>query len=128
MSIRADSINIELNNRTILKDVSLNINQGEIISVIGPNGAGKSTLLKSLAGDIKPSEGDIYYDQKNIMAIDIQERAFTRSVMSQLQQVAFDFSVKEIIERAGLIEEKAHMQMNLKMLLWKLLQNVVSLI
>ena len=34
MSIRADSINIELNNRTILKDVSLNINQGEIISVI----------------------------------------------------------------------------------------------
>ena len=98
MSIRADSINIELNNRTILKDVSLNINQGEIISVIGPNGAGKSTLLKSLAGDIKPSEGDIYYDQKNIMAIDIQERAFTRSVMSQLQQVAFDFSVKEIIE------------------------------
>tara|TARA_B100001115_G_scaffold62197_1_gene46134 strand:+ start:39 stop:812 length:774 start_codon:yes stop_codon:yes gene_type:complete len=98
MSIRADSINIELNNRTILKDVSLNINQGEIISVIGPNGAGKSTLLKSLAGDIKPSEGNIYYDQKNIMAIDIQERAFTRSVMSQLQQVAFDFSVKEIIE------------------------------
>ena len=98
MSIRADSINIELNNRTILKDVSLNINQGEIISVIGPNGAGKSTLLKSLAGDIKPSEGNIYYDQKNIMAIDIQERAFTRSVMSQLQQVAFDFSVKDIIE------------------------------
>ena len=98
MSIQANSIDINLNNRSILKDVSLSIEQGEILSVIGPNGAGKSTLLKSLAGDIKPSSGQISYDAKNIDDINIQERAFTRSVMSQLQAIAFDFSVKEIIE------------------------------
>ncbi len=98
MSIQANSIDINLNNRSILKDVSLSVEQGEILSVIGPNGAGKSTLLKSLAGDIKPSEGEISYDRKNIDEINIQERAFTRSVMSQLQAIAFDFSVKEIIE------------------------------
>ena len=83
MSIQANSIDINLNNRSILKDVSLSIERGEILSVIGPNGAGKSTLLKSLAGDIKPSEGEISYDRKNIDEINIQERAFTRSVMSQ---------------------------------------------
>ena len=98
MSIQANSIDINLNNRSILKDVSLSIEQGEILSVIGPNGAGKSTLLKSLAGDIKPTSGQISYDTKNIDDINIQERAFTRSVMSQLQAIAFDFSVKEIIE------------------------------
>ena len=98
MSIEASSINIDLNGRPILKDVSIKIRQGEVLSVIGPNGAGKSTLLKSLAGDIRPTNGEIYYDKRNINEVNIQERAFTRSVMSQLQAIAFDFSVKEIIE------------------------------
>ena len=98
MSIEANSINIDLNGRPILKDVSIKIRQGEVLSVIGPNGAGKSTLLKSLAGDIRPTNGEIYYDKRNINEVNIQERAFTRSVMSQLQAIAFDFSVKEIIE------------------------------
>ena len=98
MSIEANSINIDLNGRPILKDVSIKIRQGEVLSVIGPNGAGKSTLLKSLAGDIRPTNGEIYYDKRNINKVNIQERAFTRSVMSQLQTIAFDFSVKEIIE------------------------------
>ncbi len=98
MSIKADSINIDLGDRSILNDVSIKIHQGEILSVIGPNGAGKSTLLKSLAGDIKPTSGAIHYDNKDISDVNIQERAFTRSVMSQLQAIAFDFSVKEIIE------------------------------
>ena len=125
MSIQANSIDINLNNRSILKDVSLSIERGEILSVIGPNGAGKSTLLKSLAGDIKPSEGEISYDRKNIDEINIQERAFTRSVMSQLQAIAFDFSVKEIIEMGWVVEEKVLMPRNLKMLLWRLLLNVM---
>tara|TARA_B100000886_G_scaffold23326_1_gene14806 strand:+ start:768 stop:1541 length:774 start_codon:yes stop_codon:yes gene_type:complete len=98
MSVRCESIDIKLNKRKILKNISIEVNEKEILSVIGPNGAGKSTLLKSLAGDINPISGNIFYDEKNINHIDIQERAFTRSVMSQLQPIAFDFSVKEIVE------------------------------
>tara|TARA_B100001057_G_scaffold411320_1_gene426902 strand:+ start:4705 stop:5505 length:801 start_codon:yes stop_codon:yes gene_type:complete len=98
MSISSSSLDIELNNKKILNDISIEINEGEVLTVIGPNGAGKSTLLKALAGDVKPKNGNILYDEKNILEISIQERAFTRSVMSQLQPVAFDFSVKEIIE------------------------------
>ena len=96
MSVRCESIDINLNKREILKNISIEVNEKEILSIIGPNGAGKSTLLKSLAGDINPINGNIFYDEKNINQIDIQERAFTRSVMSQLQPIAFDFSVKEI--------------------------------
>ena len=98
MSVRCESIDIKLNKREILKNISIEVNEKEILSIIGPNGAGKSTLLKSLAGDINPINGNIFYDERNINQIDIQERAFTRSVMSQLQPIAFDFSVKEIVE------------------------------
>ena len=98
MSIRCESIDINLNKREILKNISVEVNEKEILSIIGPNGAGKSPLLKSLAGDINPIKGNIFYDEKNINNINIQERAFTRSVMSQLQPIAFDFSVKEIVE------------------------------
>ena len=98
MSVRCESIDINLNKREILKNISIEVKEKEILSIIGPNGAGKSTLLKSLAGDINPTNGNIFYDEININQIDIQERAFTRSVMSQLQPIAFDFSVKEIVE------------------------------
>ena len=98
MSVRCESIDINLNKREILKNISIEVKENEILSIIGPNGAGKSTLLKSLAGDINPTNGNIFYDEININQIDIQERAFTRSVMSQLQPIAFDFSVKEIVE------------------------------
>ena len=98
MSVRCESIDINLNKREILKNISIEVKEKEILSIIGPNGAGKSTLLKSLAGDINPTNGNIFYDGININQIDIQERAFTRSVMSQLQPIAFDFSVKEIVE------------------------------
>ena len=64
MSVRCESIDINLNKREILKNISIEVNEKEILSIIGPNGAGKSTLLKSLAGDINPINGNIFYDER----------------------------------------------------------------
>tara|TARA_B100000676_G_scaffold9456_1_gene8685 strand:- start:112 stop:885 length:774 start_codon:yes stop_codon:yes gene_type:complete len=102
MSLNLESVSLKLDNRQILKDVSLEINEGEIVSVIGPNGAGKSTLLNVLTGDINPDSGEIFYDNKQLKQISIQERAFTRSVMSQMQTLVFNFSVKDVIEMGWL--------------------------
>ena len=102
MSLDLESVSLKLDNRQILKDVSLEINEGEIVSVIGPNGAGKSTLLNVLTGDINPDSGEISYDNKQLNQISIQERAFTRSVMSQMQTLVFNFSVKDVIEMGWL--------------------------
>src|SRR3989344_1421929 len=52
--------------REVLRDVSLGVNEGEIIALIGPNGAGKSTVLKSIAGLTTKTEGKIFWKGQNI--------------------------------------------------------------
>src|SRR5690606_9225852 len=54
------------NGPDILTDVSLEVEQGKTYCIIGPNGAGKSTLLKTVAGLLKPREGDIVFDGTSI--------------------------------------------------------------
>ena len=51
------------------KDISFQVNQGEILGVIGPNGAGKSTLFDLLTGYTKPDSGKIIYKDKNIFSL-----------------------------------------------------------
>lgn len=52
-----------------LRDVSLTVNDGEIVSVIGPNGAGKSTLLWTVAGAVAPEAGDIRYGDADLVSL-----------------------------------------------------------
>ena len=115
MSINLKSVSLKLDDRQILKDVSLEINEGEIVSVIGPNGAGKSTLLNVLTGDISPDSGDTIYDNKQLNKISIQERAFTRSVMSQMQTLVFNFNVKDVIEMGWLQRGNSDFSSNFSM-------------
>ncbi len=53
----------------VLKNVSLHVEKGEIVTIIGPNGAGKSTLLGTIAGIYKPKEGRIYLGTKQINSL-----------------------------------------------------------
>ena len=54
----------------VLRDISLEINRGEIVALIGDNGAGKSTLIKLITGVHTPSAGEIYFKGKSIGARD----------------------------------------------------------
>ncbi|MDK3074392.1 metal ABC transporter ATP-binding protein [Sedimentitalea sp. JM2-8] len=51
------NLRIDVNNRTVLRDVNIDIAPGEIVTVVGPNGSGKSTLLRALIGAIRPADG-----------------------------------------------------------------------
>jgi branched-chain amino acid transport system ATP-binding protein len=59
-------MNVYYGNIQALKGVSLEINQGEIVTLIGANGAGKSTILKTISGLLKPKQGDIVFEGESI--------------------------------------------------------------
>ena len=57
--ISANNISVIKNQKSILRDIDIEINKNDFITIIGPNGAGKSMLLKCLMGFYKPDKGDI---------------------------------------------------------------------
>jgi branched-chain amino acid transport system ATP-binding protein len=61
--LTVDSIDVSYRDVQILRDVSLDVKKGEIVTVIGPNGAGKSTLLSSIVGFQHPSKGRILFKE-----------------------------------------------------------------
>lgn len=66
------NINFAYDNTMVLKDISMEIAQGDFVAVVGPNGAGKSTMLKIMAGLIKPMSGQVCIGGKDISAARVQ--------------------------------------------------------
>lgn len=75
--------------RTVVKDVSLYLRQGEIVGLLGPNGAGKTTTFYMMTGMIKPNAGKIMIDDQEITRIPMYRRA--RRGLSYLPQEASIF-------------------------------------
>jgi lipopolysaccharide export system ATP-binding protein len=61
--------------RTVVRDVSLSVKQGEVVGLLGPNGAGKTTSFYMIVGLIKPSTGDVFFDEINITPQPMYKRA-----------------------------------------------------
>jgi len=61
--------------RTVVNDVSLEVNQGEIVGLLGPNGAGKTTSFYQVVGLIKPDQGDVFLNDLNITKLPMYKRA-----------------------------------------------------
>mgnify|MGYP001259726471 FL=1 len=65
--LKAKSVSKFFGTITALNNVDLELNEGEVLGVVGDNGAGKSTLMKVLSGLYKPSEGSLFFDNKNVI-------------------------------------------------------------
>ena len=90
-------VRVVMNGRTLLNGVDLEIRSGQITVLVGPNGAGKSTLLKALSGEHKLAGGRVSLDGKAIADLSARELACRRAVLPQSVEVAFSFTVAEVI-------------------------------
>lgn len=75
MQLRAENLIKKYKSRTVVKGISVTVNQGEIVGLLGPNGAGKTTSFYMITGLIKPNEGHIYLDDKEITELPMYKRA-----------------------------------------------------
>lgn len=85
-----------------IQNISMYVNEGEIVSLIGANGAGKSTLLKTICGFIKPLKGKIYYKGKNLLKLTtdlIVKSGIT--MVPEGRRIFPNLSVKENLEIGG---------------------------
>jgi lipopolysaccharide export system ATP-binding protein len=94
-------------NRTVVKGVSVEVNQGEIVGLLGPNGAGKTTTFYMIVGLIKPNEGKIFLDDVEITKEPIYKRArkgigYLSQEESIFQKLSVQDNIKAILEMTKL--------------------------
>ncbi|MBS3993835.1 MAG: LPS export ABC transporter ATP-binding protein [Bacteroidetes bacterium] len=75
MILRADNIQKKYGSRLVVKGISLQVEQGEIVGLLGPNGAGKTTSFYMIVGMIQPNDGHIYLDDEEITTDPMYKRA-----------------------------------------------------
>jgi len=75
MKLRAENIVKKYRSRTVVKGVSFEVNQGEIVGLLGPNGAGKTTSFYMVVGLIKPNAGKVFIDNQEITTDPMYRRA-----------------------------------------------------
>ncbi len=90
----------------IIKEINIEVNEGEIVVIVGPNGAGKSTAMKALLGMLKLSSGSVEYSNKEITTMLPQNRInLGLAFVPQTQNVFTGMTVEENLEMGGFLRE-----------------------
>jgi iron complex transport system ATP-binding protein len=95
--LEAHNLSYSIGDKTLVNQVTLSLQAGEILAIVGPNGAGKTTLLKLLSGDLKPNTGDVLLGGMPLEHVGAREQAKKRSVMRQNVMMSFPFSSLEVV-------------------------------
>jgi lipopolysaccharide export system ATP-binding protein len=101
--LRAQELKKRFKSRSVVKDVSLEVQSGEVVGLLGPNGAGKTTCFYMIVGLIPTDGGNIYLDQKNLNRMPIHRRA--RMGLAYLPQEASIFRKLTVAENIQAVLE-----------------------
>ena len=97
MLIHAHNLSFSYAQQTVLDNISLSLQAGQLIGLIGPNGASKSTLLKLLAGLYKPQQGDIQLLGRALSAWPAMERGRVLAWLEQQGAIHWPLSVERLV-------------------------------
>ena len=97
MKITTENIQVGFHARQILKGISMESQDKELVGIIGPNGSGKSTLLKCIYRILKPDAGAVYLDGEELHSMSVRSSAKKMAVVAQHNYYNFDFTVREVV-------------------------------
>ncbi len=113
MKLRAENIVKKYRKRTVVKGVSFEVNQGEIVGLLGPNGAGKTTSFYMIVGLIKPLMGKIFLDNEEITNLPVYKRAqkgigYLSQEASVFRQMSVEDNILSVLEMTKLPKDYQH--------------------
>lgn len=98
MSIKVEGLSFSYGAKQVLSDVDFSAEYGQFMSVLGPNGVGKSTLFRCMLGLLKPTEGCMTIDGRNISEMSTEELARNIAYIPQSHSPVFNFSVLDMVQ------------------------------
>lgn len=111
MKLRTEKLVKRYRSRTVVKYVSFDVEQGEIVGLLGPNGAGKTTSFYMIVGLIPPNEGKIFLDDEDITSEPVYKRArkgigYLSQEASVFRRLTVEDNLKAILEMTDLTKEE----------------------
>lgn len=110
MKLRAENMIKKYRSRTVVKGVSVEVNQGEIVGLLGPNGAGKTTSFYMIVGLIKPNGGKVFLDTQEITDLPMYRRAqmgvgYLAQEASVFRKLSVEDNILAVLEMTDLSKE-----------------------
>lgn len=107
MILRAEQLIKNYGKRTVVKGVSFDVKQGEIVGLLGPNGAGKTTSFYMVVGFIRPTSGNVYLDNEEITDLPMYKRAqkgigYLPQEPSVFRKLTVEDNIKAVLEMTKL--------------------------
>jgi len=103
--LNVDNVSWSAGDKSILSDISFQINKGDFVGLIGPNGAGKSSLMRCLYRVNRPNSGSIYFNGQNIWQYSAKQNAQNIAVILQDHTEQLGLTVREVVAQ-GLTPHK----------------------
>ena len=113
MKLHAENITKTYRGRKVVNDISVTVNQGEIVGLLGPNGAGKTTSFYMIVGLIKPLSGHIYLEDTDITKFHMYKRAqsgigYLAQEASVFRKLTVEQNIKSVLELTKLSKQEQH--------------------
>ena len=111
MKLRAENLVKKYGVRTVVKGVSMEVSQGEIVGFLGPNGAGKTTSFYMITGQIVPNEGRIFIDEDELTSLPMYERSqkgvgYLPQEASVFRKMSVEDNILSVMEMTKMTKEE----------------------